>query len=187
MKEMDSYPADSRVCHSVRACINEVIDKIPDNAVLVESGCYKGNTTHHWIEKLLESKKNFKFYAIDNWLFENVTEKFSDNFKVFKETMGDLVEHINIIKSDSLEAIKLFDDESVDFLFLDDSHVYQHVTKQIGMWLPKLKDTSILAGDDYYSPDVSRAVADYFDKKDVHSLYNNSGFLVYNPKSCVIC
>jgi hypothetical protein len=180
------YPPDSKVCHSVRACIDRVIEAAPDGSIFVESGCYQGNSTKHWIEKLLASGKKFKFYGIDNYKLDNVTERFDsidENYKFFCENIGEeLLKHAEIIKSDSLEAIKLFEDDSVFFVFLDDSHVYDHVVKQIGLWLPKMKDFSIMAGDDYYSPEVQSAVAQHFKKKDVESLDNNAGFLVTNPK-----
>ena len=180
------YDNDSKVCHSIRASINKVIEMAPYGSIFVESGCYLGNTTKHLVQKLLDSDKRFTFYAIDNWKLDNVTEKHDDNFDFFKKNVGKLIEHVNIISMDSLEAIKEFEDNSVYYCFLDDCHVYEHVTKQIGLWLPKMKDFSILSGDDYYSKHVSQAVHDYFEHKDIHPLFRKAGFLVYNPKSKVI-
>jgi len=183
---MNNYAPDSRVCHSIRACIDDVINLAPENSIFVESGCYRGDSTKHWIEKLLASGKKFRFYGIDDYKFENVTEKFDDNYQFFLDNIGSkLIKYVNVIKSDSLEAIKLFEDNSVFFVFLDDNHTYNHVVQQIKLWLPKFADFSILAGDDYYDSEVSNAVAQYFNKEDIQNLNNNAGFLIHNPKEKV--
>ena len=186
------YQSDSKVCHTIRASINRVIEMAPDDSIFVESGCYQGNTTKHFIIKLLASKKKFTFYAIDNWKLDNVTERNDDNFRFFENNVGpELMAYVNVISSDALEAIKHFEDDSVFYCYLDDCHVYGHVTKQIGLWLPKMKDFSILSGDDYYSREVANAVHDHFEDKHIHRLFKKAGFLVYNPKDvafekCVI-
>lgn len=183
MNDVFGYPANSRVCHSVRACIDRVIASAPEGAVFVESGGFLGHTSQHWVDKLRASKKQFTFYVIDNWKLENVTEKHDDNLAFFMENVGeDRIKDINIVSSDAIQAIQLFKDNSVYFLFLDDDHTYAHVTKQIGLWLPKLTSNGIMAGDDYYCADVYNAVHDWFNHGDIESLYNNSGFLVQNPK-----
>lgn len=183
MVKEDVYPEGSRVCHSIRGCVNRVIDAAPDDSIFVESGGYLGNTTKHFVQKLLDSGKKFTYYVIDNWKLDNVTERHDDNLQFFKDNVGEeLMKHVNIIASDALDAVQEFDDNSVFFCFLDDSHVYAHVTKQIGLWLPKMMDYSILAGDDYYCSDVSRAVNDHFRPTYVEKLHGNSGFLVENPK-----
>lgn len=183
MSDKYGYPDDSRVCYSIRPIIDRVINNAPAGAIFVESGCYLGNTTKHFIEKLLAAGKPFQYFAIDNWKLDNVTERHDDNLQFFKDNLGDLAKHVNVICSDALAAVSFFQDDSVYFAFLDDSHVYSHVVKQIPLWIPKMKDESILAGDDYYCDDVKRAVAEHFDIKDVELLYGENGFSVGNPKS----
>ncbi len=182
MIQEDEYSQHSKVCHSIRACINRVIHLAPEDSIFVESGGYLGNTSKHFIEKLLASGKRFTFYCIDNWKMENVKRIHTDSLQHYKDHLGELIEHVNIISSDSLEAIKQFEDDSVFFCFLDDCHMYPHVSTQIDMWLPKMKDFSILAGDDYYCEGVRKSVKEHFNISDIESLYGNAGFLVVNPK-----
>jgi predicted O-methyltransferase YrrM len=60
---------------------------------------------------------------------------------------------------DSLDAVSLYDDASLDFVFIDGSHDYDSVCKDIDAWLPKVKPNGILAGHDYrYYEGVRRAV-----------------------------
>ena len=177
------YPDDSCVCHSIRPIIDQLIDLAPEDSIFVESGCYLGNTTKHFIEKLLLSKKKFNYFAIDNWKLDNVTIHHDDNLQFFKDALGELVKHVNIICSDALEAISQFKDNSVFFVFLDDSHIYDHVVKQIPMWMPKMKDYSVLAGDDYYCDGVKLAAQKHFNIYDIKELYGGAGFLVEHPKN----
>ncbi len=178
----------SQVCHSIRGCIDEVLDYMPDKSIFVESGCYKGTTSYYFIKRLLMTNKGFQYWCIDNWELVNISDNSGkpeiDNFEFFQKTVEEVQPHINIISSDSIEAIDQFQNDSVYFTFLDDCHTYEHVTKQIGLWIPKMKDHSILAGDDFYSGDVKRAVYDHFDEKDVVKI-DNCGFMVKDPKSKV--
>lgn len=171
-----------KVCHTIRPCIDSIIDLAPDGAIYVESGGYLGNTTKYVVEKLLKSSKRFQYFVIDNWKLDNVTERHDDNLQFYKDNIGDLIHHVDIICSDALEAVNKFDDNSVYFCFLDDSHVYQHVTKQIKLWIPKLADYSFLVGDDYYSWEVSAAVHDHFNHSDIVEIGGNNGFLIEQPK-----
>lgn len=179
---MKTFPEGSRVCHSIRASIHEVIAKAPDNAIFVESGGYLGFTSKYIVELLLASKKSFTYYVIDDWTFSNVGDKYLNNLDVYKQNLGEHLKHVNIIESDSLKAVELFKDDSVYYCFIDDNHTYGHVVKQIGLWLPKMQDYSIMSGDDYYSDDVFNAVAEWFEKKDIIGLNGQDGFLVENPK-----
>lgn len=175
-----------KACHSIRGCIDSVINLAPDKSIFVESGGYLGNTTKFVVQKLLDSGKRFQYFVIDNWKLDNVTERHDDNLQFFKDNIGDeILTHIDIICSDSLEAISQFDDNSVFFTFLDDSHVYQHVTKQIPLWVPKIVDGGILAGDDFYSLEVKRAVYDHFHAADVIDIFN-AGFAILDPKRKII-
>jgi predicted O-methyltransferase YrrM len=58
------------------------------------------------------------------------------------------------------EAVKLFDDESLDAVFIDADHSYEAVKLDIQNWMPKVRRGGILAGHDYVPswPGVVRAV-----------------------------
>jgi predicted O-methyltransferase YrrM len=58
-----------------------------------------------------------------------------------------------------MDAVKTYADESLDFVFIDGSHDYESVCKDIDAWLPKVKPFGILAGHDYrHYEGVRRAV-----------------------------
>jgi len=58
----------------------------------------------------------------------------------------------------SLEAAAECENNSFDFVYIDASHEYEDVKADIKAWLPKVKKGGIIAGDDYNSRQVSRAV-----------------------------
>ncbi len=70
---------------------------------------------------------------------------------------------ISPLQITSDKASLLFDDETLDFVFIDASHVYDEVTRDISCWYPKVKKGGIIAGHDFISRfDVPDAVQDFF-------------------------
>ena len=56
---------------------------------------------------------------------------------------------VNIIKGHSLEVVNRYENETIDFCFIDGSHEYEDVKKDILAYLPKVKKGGILAGHVY--------------------------------------
>jgi predicted O-methyltransferase YrrM len=69
---------------------------------------------------------------------------------------------VELIKSDSCSAASLFENESLDFVFIDGNHWYDYVKKDIEAWLPKIKKGGIISGHDYEENGVSTAVREIF-------------------------
>ena len=60
----------------------------------------------------------------------------------------------------SEEASKKFEDNSLDFVFIDACHEYECVKEDIIHWLPKIAPNGILAGHDADWEGVQRAVSE---------------------------
>lgn len=67
------------------------------------------------------------------------------------------IEQINDVSQD---AANLFDDRSLDFVYIDAGHNYENVSIDIRAWTPKVKRQSFIAGDDYNLPGVKKAVTE---------------------------
>lgn len=65
---------------------------------------------------------------------------------------------VRLIPGDSVLAAALFDDASLDCVFIDACHSTPAVMADVSAWLPKVRPGGLLCGDDYYWPSVKQAV-----------------------------
>lgn len=70
-----------------------------------------------------------------------------------------------LVKRSSVAGSRLFDDESVDFVYIDGAHDFQSVRDDLSAWHPKLSQRGILAGHDWtdqpHHEGVKRAVTEF--------------------------
>lgn len=143
--------------------------KNKNNLRIAEIGVYKGRCTAMWNVELINKKIDYEYYAIDN--FEGSYEhKVWGNAPKYEEALNNLspvIDRIKLMTSDSIEASMKFEDEYFDIIYIDASHDYESVKKDILSWLPKLKKNGIICGDDYsiYFPGVVQAVNEVFPDK----------------------
>jgi len=100
--------------------------------VIVELGVWEGNSTEAWCQ-IAE-----KVYAID--IFENPK---------FTRLVKPKYDNVSFIKSDSCDAAKDFEDNSIDMVYIDGDHRYEKVCKDIISWFPKVKTNGYIAGHDF--------------------------------------
>lgn len=64
---------------------------------------------------------------------------------------------------------KRFEDRSLDFVYIDAGHAYDAVKHDVSLWLPKVREDSWIAGDDYEWRDgcVRQAIEEAFSHYDV--------------------
>jgi hypothetical protein len=138
-----------------------------DNAHLVEVGTWFGKSASYMAVEILNSGKKIKFDCIDTWdgseEHKNLDViKNNDLYNSFLKNIEPVKEIINPIRLPSLEAVKLYEDNSLDFVFIDASHQYEDVKNDINAWYPKVKAGGILAGHDYPTwSEVLRAVTEF--------------------------
>lgn len=133
----------------------------------IEIGCYAGDSTELFINSGL-----FKtFYCIDPWkngydFRDQATKSTEQAEPVFDAKFKDN-KIIRKIKSKSQDAITNFQNDSIDFIYIDGNHQYQAVKKDIELYYPKIKINGIISGHDY-TPSwngVYRAVNEFFKNK----------------------
>jgi len=134
-----------------------MVQRFPSGSRFIEIGCHRGKSTSFLAVEIANSCKKIDLYCIDIW--SDIAQR-----KAFLKNMKPLRKHYTGgFHTSSMEAVHLFSDESVDFVFLDASHSYEDVKNDIIHWLPKVKRGGVLAGHDYYHdpnvwPDVKKAV-----------------------------
>ena len=156
-----------------------IITHAKDGQHFVEIGAWFGRSTAYLAVEIKNRRKNIRFDVIDTWKgapseSKNqaiVKQHGGSIYHLFIENMekGGVLDIINPIQMDSIQASQLYKDESLDFVFIDADHAYESVLSDIQAWYPKVKIGGILAGDDYGTmAGVRRAVDEFFIDKKVH-------------------
>jgi predicted O-methyltransferase YrrM len=126
--------------------------------------------------EIINSGKNIRFDCVDTWDFvdtsSEISEKQCENlYNIFLSNIEPVQNNINIVKGISWEIASNYQDDSLDFVFIDAGHDYDSVTKDITNWYPKIKNGGIIAGHDYhYDVGVYPAVNDYFKGKTIKQM-----------------
>jgi hypothetical protein len=125
-----------------------------DNAIFVEVGSWLGRSTTYMAVEIINSKKNIKYYSVDTWegcrvLKNDPLVKTKQLFDKFLLNIQPVKNYIIPLKMTSIQASTLFDDNSIDFCFIDADHSYEYVSSDIKYWYPKIKINGILGGHDY--------------------------------------
>tara|TARA_R110000803_G_scaffold58952_1_gene117279 strand:- start:1443 stop:2663 length:1221 start_codon:yes stop_codon:yes gene_type:complete len=146
---------------------SQVVLDANDNSHFVEVGSWKGMSSVYMAVEIINSKKNIKFDCIDLWGTDpdKVYADKKDLYSTFIKNIKPVKHIINPIVSNSWEAASLYEDRSLDFVWLDAGHEYQDIKKDIAAWYPKVKIGGTIAGHDFTTaPGVSQAVSEYFNK-----------------------
>jgi hypothetical protein len=143
---------------------DEMVQQAQDDSHFVEIGTWKGKSTSYMAVEIANSQKKIQFDCVDTWLGgEEVYEKDPDIingslFETFTRNMKPVEGYYKPIRMTSLEACKLYNDESLDFVFIDGAHDYDSVRLDVLFWLPKVKTGKFLGGHDFSAPQVREAI-----------------------------
>lgn len=62
--------------------------------------------------------------------------------------------NVEFIREFSMDALSHFEDNSLDFVYIDANHEWPYITQDIYYWSKKVKPGGIVAGHDYYRSGV---------------------------------
>ena len=114
-----------------------------------EIGVYKGGFTEKFC------KAGLKMYAIDPWMAyqgagRTQQEQARQDF-LYGHAKRTLAPYdCEVIRATSMEALKQFKDESLDFVYIDGDHSFKHIAADIEEWSKKVRKGGIVAGHDYF-------------------------------------
>lgn len=121
----------------------------------VEVGVWKGQFS----DFLLSKWKGERLYSVDPWRNFSSDEYIDDMnisqvaFDVIygdvKKLLGKYGNRSEIVKVDSVQAAKRFEDHSLDFVYLDGRHHYEGIKEDLDSWYSKVKPGGIFCGHDY--------------------------------------
>lgn len=147
-----------------------IVKLAKDGDIFVEVGAWKGRSSSCLAVEIANSKKDITLYVVDTWEgseehnIGSEKESLPTLYETFINNMKPVEKYYFPLKITSEEASKKFRDKSIKFVFLDASHEYEDVKRDIQNWMPKVKNGGILAGHDYYVdrydffPGVKKAV-----------------------------
>jgi hypothetical protein len=141
-----------------------ILEYIPRDRPIVgvEIGVFRANNARH----LLQQRTNLTLYLVDPWRdikdpTYQKTKDYQTKFTCKRWKMIQRYAERNIrfagpralpIRETSQYAVKDFKDASVDFVFIDGNHSEEGATRDIELWLPKVKPGGWIGGHDYKHP-----------------------------------
>jgi predicted O-methyltransferase YrrM len=156
---------------------SHMVSTFGNEAHFVEIGAWKGKSSSFMAVEIANSNKNIKFDVVDTWrgspehqvgkAFESKVAIEDKLFDLFQTHMNAVKNYYNPVKLSSLQAVELYADQSLDFVFIDASHEYEYVKQDILAWLPKVKKGGFIGGHDFTPNDpptngVDTAVKEIF-------------------------
>ena len=155
---------------------SHVVTKFNSNSHFVEVGVWKGMSACFMAVEIINSGKQIKFDCVDTWDFVDtsteISEKQCENlYDIFLSNIEPIRDSINIVRGVSWEMASNYEDETLDFVFIDAGHDYNSVMKDITNWYPKIKHGGIIAGHDYhFYVGVYPAVNEFFEGKTIKQM-----------------
>jgi hypothetical protein len=137
-------------------------------------------------EVLCRENTTMKFYGVDPWesyRTSHLTKKGAPSYatqedceKWLASTKARMAQYPNfeIIRAKSIDAVKKFGDETLDFVYIDGNHAYEFVADDLMEWSKKIRKGGIVSGHDYYkiaNPEimmqVKQAVDEYVTRNNI--------------------
>ncbi len=142
---------------------DKAVDEAPPGSTLIEIGVWKGKSLCYLAARAKAADKQLNVIGIDNWAHvdwdgyatiqqvDRLHGEYRTPLEQCRANLEDagVLDFVTLIESDSIKAADLFADNSVRFIFVDDTHNSPHVEKELRAWLPKIKRPTWIAGHDY--------------------------------------
>ena len=144
-----------------------LVENCREDGEIVELGAWKGRSSAFLVVEAYNKSPKIKIHIVDTWggnPLDGSQDQSDDPYNKFISNMSVLDGHYQAHRMTTNEAVKLFEDESLDAVFIDADHSYEAVKLDIQNWMPKVRKGGILAGHDYSSAwsGVIRAVDEIF-------------------------
>ena len=178
---------DGFMSHKNTVMLDIVLDQFPESGTWVELGSWTGRSAAYCVVELINRNKLGKFYCVDSWqgeaaiAYDQVVLK--DMREIFCKNIKPVIESITMLTMMSWNAAKEFQDESVDFCYVDAGHSYEAVINDLNAWWTKIRPGAMFGGDDYTKghPGVQQAVRDFFEPRSITVGKSGRCWLVTKP------
>jgi len=165
-----------------------VFKELNDGDSIVEIGTFFGQSTIFMASLIKESGKKIHFDTIDSLWQIDADVRRGDHPKSFYEyrfseqlkdiPIDELIkahyrlcgvdEYINLMIGDSRWLLKWYDEESLQFVYIDGDHKYEIVKLDIDNWWSRVKVGGYLGGDDIDAyPSVMKAMNELIEREKI--------------------
>jgi predicted O-methyltransferase YrrM len=174
------------------------VSEAKDGDTFVEVGAFLGRSSAYMMEAIQESGKKLNFYCVD--LFKITPDDadtggdgcmpWGENARLWKDRMGGdklfetarwYLDHSpacanlkEMVQGDSAASAAKFEDGSVQYVFIDASHRYENVKRDLAAWWPKVKVGSYMTGHDWLSGEEVRQAVIEFAQAGGHQIATNN-------------
>ncbi len=147
-------------------------------------GCEVGVHTGLMPKHLLNALPTIqRYYAVDPWesykMYSGKIYRKPGNPKVktwrqsilkFYDNTYKHKHKVIMMRMTSIDSVKHFEDESLDWVFIDANHEYRYIKENLNIWVPKVKSGGVVAGHDYGNKwvGIKRAVDEFVPKDKLH-------------------
>lgn len=129
-------------------------------AAFAAAGFRKGAEIGVWeggfAEKLCAQNHGLELLCVDPWNSQpdykegkNDPARMEQAYHTARETLKPFP--CTFLRMTSAEAATHVEDGSLDFVFIDGNHLYEHVLRDLQLWVPKVRKAGVVAGHDYTS------------------------------------
>jgi len=133
------------------------------NALGFKTGAEIGVATGFFSQFLCKYIPGLKLYCIDPWeAYPEYIEHHDLPGQIILNTCMETAKqrlasyNSEFIRKYSMDAVKSFLDNSLDFVYIDGNHSFRYVTDDIAEWSKKVRPGGIVAGHDYWNSSESK-------------------------------
>jgi hypothetical protein len=157
----------------------DLLELLPKNSIGVEVGVFKGA----FAQELLEVVSPSMVYLIDPW--KGVIESGDMNGQNIEYIHGNdyystvilpkfgVLPNVEVLREHS-DILNSFDDDSIDWIYIDADHQYPSVKYDLQLAYAKVKPNGYILGHDYNNdmcPGVVRAVDEFCNQRNLQIQY----------------
>lgn len=118
---------------------SRMVAEAEDGSRFVEVGVYQGKSAAYMAVEIANSGKDIRFDCID-------IEMDVAHMQSILSRAGDFV---TAMRGDSVSMSNSYEDESLDFVWIDADHSPAAINADINAWLPKVKPGGYIGGHDW--------------------------------------
>jgi hypothetical protein len=134
----------------------------------------------HLVDPWIEAKPEDSYSTTDDKIARASQEQHDSAMRTALEAVKPFQGRYKVHRMTSVEASKSFEDESVDFVFIDGDHSYEGCALDIKSWFPKIKVGGLLSGHDYRNErnyGVQKAVHEFLGDRELRLGLNYTWFI----------